>query len=65
MCNYNLTFIFQLGRQLKQLSLDQNGTFMSDFDPERSKREMRKLNRKIHKEKYVVVLFLIIKYYSF
>ncbi|PVD19436.1 hypothetical protein C0Q70_19925 [Pomacea canaliculata] len=36
--------------QLKKISLDENGTFMSDFDPERSKREMRKLNRKIHKE---------------
>ncbi|KAK7481110.1 hypothetical protein BaRGS_00027650 [Batillaria attramentaria] len=35
---------------LKKLSLDENGTFMSDFDPERSKREMRKLNRKIHKD---------------
>ncbi|XP_076443364.1 ARL14 effector protein-like isoform X2 [Babylonia areolata] len=36
--------------QLKHIALDKNGTFMTDFDPEKSKREMRKLNRKIHKE---------------
>ncbi|KAK7116348.1 hypothetical protein V1264_002041 [Littorina saxatilis] len=36
--------------KLKNIALDANGTFMSNFDPERSQREMRKLNRKIHKE---------------
>ncbi|CAL1538091.1 unnamed protein product [Lymnaea stagnalis] len=34
--------------ELKKLSLDMNGTFMVDFDPEKSKREMRKMNRRIY-----------------
>ncbi|XP_005096539.1 ARL14 effector protein-like [Aplysia californica] len=34
--------------ELKKLSLDQHGTFMVDFDPERSQREMRKMNRRLH-----------------
>lgn len=28
------------------------GKFMEDFDPERSAREMRKMNRRIYREKY-------------
>lgn len=27
---------------------------MEDFDPERSAREMRKMNRRIYREKYVI-----------
>ncbi|XP_059143647.1 ARL14 effector protein-like [Physella acuta] len=34
--------------ELRKLSLDQNGTFMADFDPEKSKREMRKMNRRLY-----------------
>ncbi|KAK0060243.1 ARL14 effector protein [Biomphalaria pfeifferi] len=39
----------QVTSELKKLSLDQNGTFMADFDPEKSKREMRKMNRRLYK----------------
>ncbi|CAG5115379.1 unnamed protein product [Candidula unifasciata] len=34
--------------ELRKLSLDQHGTFMADFDPEKSQREMRKMNRRIY-----------------
>lgn len=30
------------------------GKFMDDFDPERSEREMKKMNRRLHKEKKLV-----------
>lgn len=34
--------------ELKKLSLDAHGTFMMDFDPEKSKREIRKMNRRLY-----------------
>ncbi|RUS71781.1 hypothetical protein EGW08_020450, partial [Elysia chlorotica] len=34
--------------ELKKLSLDAHGTFMADFDPEKSKREIRKMNRRLY-----------------
>ncbi|BFY98484.1 hypothetical protein BsWGS_01524 [Bradybaena similaris] len=34
--------------ELRKLSLDQHGTFMADFDPEKSQREMRKMNRRLY-----------------
>ncbi|GFO36211.1 Arl14 effector [Plakobranchus ocellatus] len=35
-------------QELKKLSLDAHGTFMADFDPEKSKREIRKMNRRLY-----------------
>ncbi|GFS03257.1 Arl14 effector [Elysia marginata] len=35
-------------QELKKLSLDAHGTFMVDFDPEKSKREIRKMNRRLY-----------------
>ncbi|ELU06727.1 hypothetical protein CAPTEDRAFT_161019 [Capitella teleta] len=37
-------------RQLKKLQFVNPGRFMDNFDPERSSREMRKVNRRIYKE---------------
>ena len=44
-----VVFFLQLTRlELKKLSLDAHGTFMADFDPEKSKREIRKMNRRLY-----------------
>ncbi|XP_041361485.1 ARL14 effector protein-like isoform X2 [Gigantopelta aegis] len=40
-----------VAKQLKKLSFDNTGKFMDNFDPERSAREMRKMNRKIYRDK--------------
>lgn len=34
---------------------------MDNFDPERSAREMRKMNRRIYREKYVYFIHVIIQ----
>ncbi|XP_029649710.1 uncharacterized protein LOC115223330 [Octopus sinensis] len=39
-----------VSKQLKMLSFANPGKFMEDFDPERSAREMRKMNRRIYRE---------------
>ncbi|KAL4227031.1 ARL14 effector protein-like [Mactra antiquata] len=40
-------------KQLRMLAFVNPGKFMDDFDPERSEREMKKMNRRLHKEKNV------------
>ena len=39
-------------KQLRMLTFVNPGKFMDNFDPERSAREMRKMNRRIYREKY-------------
>jgi hypothetical protein len=38
-------------KQLRMLAFVNPGRFMDDFDPERSAREMKKMNRRLYKEK--------------
>lgn len=66
-CFLNLYVVFfqAVSKQLKMLSFANPGKFMEDFDPERSAREMRKMNRRIYREKWVsnphiVYCFLIV-----
>ncbi|XP_060608184.1 ARL14 effector protein-like isoform X4 [Ruditapes philippinarum] len=40
-------------KQLRMLAFVNPGRFMDDFDPERSAREMKKMNRRLYKEKNI------------
>ena len=42
------------------LKFENPGRFMEDFDPERSTREMRKVNRRIYRETYVTPKYTVI-----
>ena len=47
-------------KQLRMLKFENPGRFMEDFDPERSTREMRKVNRRIYRETYVTPKYTVI-----
>ena len=52
--SHAIFFLLQsVAKELKSLTFANPGKFMDNFDPERSAREMRKMNRRIYREKYV------------
>jgi len=49
----------KLTRDVSRLKFSNPGRFMEDFDPERSRREMRKVDRRFYRESSVYVFSYI------
>ena len=54
-------FFYQTNKHVRMLKFRNPGKFMEDFDPERSRREMRKMNRRIYRDSWVIMVISRVK----